>query len=178
MWTRRVVVLATLMGLLTIALGALHSCRSASLSFTGSDLKKYSKPHASHAGGSQVAPYDSGIIAPNGEVSSEADSRSTDGSPYPRFTVERSTVASSAVDVGQSILERYERTNRWGLVFSEVLDLSGSAWGAILRTNDGARVSVVLALPEVLGRRTGTGDPTVVTELIVDVVQEKRLMHE
>lgn len=95
-----------------------------------------------------------------------------------RFEVERSTVASSAVEIGQNVLERYEQAACWELVFSELLDLSGSAWGAILRSNDGARVSLILALPEVMGRSSGADNPTVVTELIIDVERENRSMRE
>lgn len=74
-----------------------------------------------------------------------------------------------AAEVGREVLIRYRDQQCWELVVSDILDLSGAAWGAIFRRSDGSEVAFALALPTVLGREPGPGNPTMLSEVLIDV---------
>ncbi len=74
-----------------------------------------------------------------------------------------------ATEVGREVLTKYRDQQCWELVVSDILDLSGAAWGAIFRRSDGSEVAFALALPAVLGREAGPDNPTILSEVFVDV---------
>lgn len=84
----------------------------------------------------------------------------------------RNELPLSAVEVGKEVLIRYRDQQCWELVVSEMLDFSGAAWGAIFRKSDGTEVAFALALPTVLGREPGPDNPTILSEVLIDVVAQ------
>jgi hypothetical protein len=85
---------------------------------------------------------------------------------------------ATAIDVGIAILDQYDEADGWSLISSEILDMSGTAWGGALVRKTTLEVVIFVALPKRLGEQPGTADnPTRVSilriagkEALTDVV--------